>query len=258
MRTDRDSMGFVKRAGRPSLSAIAIVLCSGTLVAGQYSRLVNASGETVLSPAFLEERSAAEKAAQLSHSVEPLLKLLEKYRKPEETAELELTIGMVYGQRTGLVNPAQSVVHLTSALKYALPEDVRLQALVWRADALARLGQFDDAMKDRVRVLLAVSYRDLSGGCPEIKQSALPISNRSDDPENERRRQDYQQYRAQLEIQQHLLMDRYSSIEAIRGIQRRLSIGDEKILVLLNELSPDRSRHEIVLRWLKAENPRPC
>ena len=241
-----------------SLGAIALVLCYGTIVAGQNSRWVDASGESVFSPAFQEERTAAEKTAQLSHSVEPLLKLLDKYRKPEEIAELELTIGMVYGQRTGLVNPAQSVVHLTSALKYALPDDVRLQALVWRADALSSLGQHDDAMNDRLRVLLAVSYRDLSGGCPEIKQSTLPILNRSDDPENERRRQDYQQYRVQLEAQQHLLIDRYSSIEAIRDTQKRLGTSDEKILVLLNELSPDRSRHEIILRWLKAENPWPC
>jgi hypothetical protein len=251
-------MNPTRRTRRIVSFLLACALCSVAPVLAQYSKLVGVDGQTPFSAAFVRECRAAEEAAQKTQSVEPLLRLLDKYKKPEELAELELTLGLALSQRTGLTNPALAVVHLTNALKYQLPEATRLQALNWRADNLSKLGRYDEALRDRLRVLLVASYRDLAGACQEIKGSTLPLNVRSNAPEDERRRKDYQEYRAQLQRQQDVLMTRYTAIEGAKDLTRRLSMSAEKIRVVLNELSPDSSRYEIIVLWLKSENPWPC
>ena len=42
---------------------------------------------------------------------------------------------------------------------------------------------------------------------------------------------------------------------AANDLTKRLSMSDEKIRNVLNELSPDSSRHDIIVRWLHSPNP---
>jgi len=237
---------------------LACALCSVAPVLAQYSRLVGVDGQSPFSDAFVRDCRAAEDAALKTKSSEPLLRLLDKYKKPEELAELELTLGLALSARPGLTNPAQAVVHLTRALKYELPEATRQQALNFRADNLSRDGRYDEALRDRLRVLFAASYRTLFPGCLDIKGPALPLNPRSSAPEDERRRKDYQEYRAHVQLQQDVLVSRYAAIEGANDLKKRLSLSDEKIRVVLNEVSPDASRHDIIVGWLNSENPWPC
>ena len=76
------------------------------------------SGLSGFSSDFLRDYDSAQKTVDQSKSAEPLLVLLEKYTSAMERAELELSIGLAYGQRTGVVDPAKAVAHFTAALQY--------------------------------------------------------------------------------------------------------------------------------------------
>jgi hypothetical protein len=218
---------------------------------------VDGNGDTVFSENFLRDYKAANAVADRGESVKPLLDLLAGYSGPEERAELELSIGLVYNQRTGLVDPAKAVVHLSNALKYKLPERTRLQVLVWRGGSREQLNQRKEALGDYLRVLLACSYHDLSGGWPEIKRPKGPIFYRSDDPKDVERARDYRKYQEQIRFQRFLLMNKYYMVEAVRRVQSHASVAEEQVSAILEELSPDASRHRIIAEWLKSENKRP-
>jgi hypothetical protein len=75
----------------------------------------------------------------------------------------------------------------------------------------------------------------------------------SDNPENLQRHQNYRRYREQIGLQYDFLLGRYSAVNGIRRLQKLAGVTDEKIRTTLNELSPDTSRHEIIMSWLKSE-----
>jgi len=64
-----------------------------------HSGFKDAKGDTVFSKEFIRDHEFADNAVTESQSIEPFLKLLKKYKQPEEVAELELSIGLdkVYG-----------------------------------------------------------------------------------------------------------------------------------------------------------------
>ena len=221
------------------------------------SGLTDAKGECIFSKDFTRDYESAQKMVDELQLAEPLLKLLKKYRKTEEQAELELSIGLVYNQRTGVVDPDKAVLYLSNALKYNLPEKNYLQILMWRGNSLEELKKYDESLKDYLRGLLACSYHDLSGGWPEIKSSNVPIFKNSDDPENAQRVRDYQTYRRRIDFQRFLLMQRYFLIDATRRIQSAAPIDDDRVLKIIKELSPDTSRYVLIIQLLKSENKRP-
>lgn len=222
-----------------------------------HSGLADANGDTVFSEEFRHDYKAANAVANTGESVKPLLALLTRYSKPEEQAELQLSIGLVYNQRTGLVDPAKAVVHLSNALKYELPESIRLKVLVWRGGSREQLNQRKEALGDYLRVLLACSYHDLSGGWPEIKPPKRPIIRRSNDPRDVESARDYRKYREQIRFQRSLLTKKYFMVEAVRRVQSHASAAEEQVSAILEDLSPDATRHRIIAEWLKSENKRP-
>ena len=108
-------------------------------------------------------------------SVKPLIALQGRYPNATEQAELAVSIGLIYGQRTGLVNPSNAATWFTTALRHDLPEKTYIQVLMWRGNAREQLKQDDEALMDYLRGLLACSDYDLSGGWPEIQASKVPI-----------------------------------------------------------------------------------
>lgn len=222
-----------------------------------HSGLADAKGECIFSKDFIRDYESAQKQVDELKSAEPLLKLQKKYRNTEEQAELELSIGLAYNQRTGVVDPAKAVVHLSNALKFHLPEKTRLQIFMWRGNSLEGLKKHKEALQDYLRGLLACSYYDLSGEWPEIKSSNVPIYMNSDDPENAQRVRDYQRYRKTIDFQRFLFMHRYYLIEAAKRVQSNENIDEARVQELLRELSPDTSRYDLVLGFIKLENKRP-
>jgi len=75
----------------------------------------------------------------------------------------------------------------------------------------------------------------------------------SDSPENQQHIQDYSYYREQMNLQSELVMCRYGAVHAVK----RMNLPDEQILKALKEITPDSSRHGIIMQWLKSENPFP-
>lgn len=232
----------------------AIVLCAVALPLS--SALAAHSGLSGFSSGFLRDYESAQKAVDQTKSAEPLLALLAKATNTTEKAELEVSIGLVYGQRTGVLDPAKAAVHFTAALEYELPEKTQIEILMWRGNALEQLKKGTEALKDYLRGLLACSYHDLSGGWPEIQSPKVPIFTHSTDPENAERIRDYNAYRKAIDFQQFLLMQRYYLIEAVKRVTKDPLREPAVIMETLSTLSPDSSRLEIIRQWLKSENKR--
>ena len=231
-------------------------MCSLPVLA-LHSGLADAKGECTFSKEFIRDYESAQKMVDELKSADPLLKLQKKYKKTEEQAELELSIGLAYNQRTGVVDPAKAVLHLSNALKFDLPKRTRLKIFMWRGNSLEGLKKHDEALHDYLRGLLACSYYDLSGEWPEIKSSNVPIYMNSDDPKNAQRVRDYQRYRKSIDFQRFLFMQRYFLIDAVKRVQMNAVIDENQVRNVLKELSPDTSRYDVVIGFLKSENKRP-
>ena len=213
------------------------------------------SGLSGFSEAFLRDYSSAQEMVNQTKSAEPLIALQRRYTNATEQAELEVSIGLAYGQRTGVVNPSNAVTHFTMALRYDLPEKTYIQILMWRGNAQEQLKKPGEALMDYLRDLLACSYYDLTGGWTEIQTSKVPIFINPPDPENEQRVRDYNLYRRHLDFQQFLLMQRYYLVEAVKRVRGEKS--DSQILEMLQTVTPDSSRYGTIMGWLKSENKRP-
>lgn len=235
---------------------VGTVLCVSTAFA-LHSGLVAADGECIFTKEFIQHYETAQKSVDTLKSAEPLLALLTKYRKPEELAELELSIGLVYGQRTGVVDPAKAVTHLSRALEFNLPERTYIEICMWRGNSYEQLKKYPEALRDYIRGLLACSYRDLARGWPEVLASTVPIYMNSDDPENAQRVRDYHRYRDAVDLTQFLLRQRYYLIEAVKRVQADGAIADQTVEKTVKELTPDTSRYQIISGFVKSENRQP-
>ena len=235
---------------------LGTVLCVPSAFA-LHSGLEGADGECIFTKEFIQDYEAAQTSVDALKSAQPLLALLTKYRKPEEQAELELSIGLVYNQRTGVVDPAKAIVNLSRALQFNLPERTYIEICMWRGGSYEQLKKYPEALRDYIRGLVACSYRDLAGGWPEVLASTVPIYMNSDDPENAQRAKDYQRYRYAIDLKQFLLMQRYSLIEAVKRVQTDGAIADQTVEKAVKELTPDTSRYQIISDLMKSENKRP-
>ncbi|WP_269527159.1 hypothetical protein [Coraliomargarita parva] len=222
-----------------------------------HSGITDAKGDCAFSEEFIRDYDQAQKLVDELKSAEPLIKLTEKYQQEQEQAELELSIGLAYNQRTGVVDPAKAVVHLSNALKFQLPERTQIKIFMWRGNSLEGLKKHEEALQDYLRGLLACSYHDLSGEWPEIKPSDVPIYMNSDDPKNEQRVRDYQRYRRSIDFQRFLFMQRHYLIEAVKRVQVDAAIDEAQIRRILKGLTPDESRYDVVLGSIKSKNERP-
>jgi hypothetical protein len=235
---------------------VTATLCACSAFA-LHSGLAGANEECIFTQGFILDYEAAQKSVDQLKSAEPLLALLTKYQKPEEQAVLELSIGLAYGQRTGVVDPAKAITHFSRALEFNLPEKTYIEICMWRGNSYEQLQKYPEANRDYLRGLLACSYRDLSGGWPEIASSTVPIYMNSDDPNNAQRVKDYQRYREAIDLKRFLLRQRYYLIDAIKRVQVDGSIDDKALEKTVNELTADKSRYAVIIGFVKSENKRP-
>ena len=215
------------------------------------------SGENVFEQQFIEDYERANVQLVEEGSLRAMLDLVQKYKRPLEQAELELTIGLAYNQRTGLIDPAKAVEHLSNAFRFDLPERTSVDILMWRGGSYEQLKQPRKALEDYLRGLVACSYYALSREWPEIEKPPQPIYINSSDPENEIRTRDYNAYRRKTDFIQHLLMRKYFFIDSIRRVQQASRMDQETILETLERLTPDAHVIETVENFLGEENNRP-
>lgn len=210
-----------------------------------------------LSPRFLQDYEAASKASSESKSAQPFIDLLSKYETGNERTELEVTLGMIYNQRSGFVDPAKAVEYFTEALARDLPEETYSKILLLRGNSQEQQKKLSEARDDYFRGLLVCSYRDFSGGWPQIADPNVPFARNSQDPQNLNALHDYNRYRKTIAYQRFLLQQRYFLIDAIRRVTKQSPLSQEQITEILKRLSPDASRYETILNWLRSDNPRP-
>jgi hypothetical protein len=213
--------------------------------------------ENVFEQQFLEDYERANVQLMEEGSLRPMLDLVQQYKRPLEQAELELTIGLAYNQRTGLVDPAKAVEHLSNALRFDLPERTFIDILMWRGGSYEQLKQPRKAMEDFLRGLVACSYYALQRKWPEIEKAPQPIFMNSSDPENAMRIRDYTAYRRKTDFIRHLLQQKYYFIDSIRRLQQASRMDQETVLGTLRKLTPDAYAIETVERFLDEENHRP-
>jgi hypothetical protein len=204
---------------------------------------------------FYRDVIAAEKLVNQTKSVEPVIALQKRYTNATEQASLEVSIGLDYSQRTGVVNPSNAVVHFTAALKNDIPEKTFIEILLWRGGSLVQLNNTNEALKDYLRGLLACTYYGLQCGWPEILPPKVPIYMNSPDPENPQRASDYNLYRKHVGFQRFLLMQRYYFIDSAKRVRQDKS--DREIIEILQTISPDSSKLGTIIESLKSENKRP-
>ncbi len=232
------------------ITIMALVILASRPALAQFPGLPGCSRE------FYRDVMAAESKVNEEKSVEPVLALQQRYTSELEHISLEISIGLDYNQRGVVVNPTNAVVHFTTALNYDnLPDQTRLEILLWRGGSLEQMGKFDEALKDYLRGVLECSYYDLTGGWPEILQSKVAIYMNSPDPENPQRARDYNRYRRHVDFQQFLLRYRYYFIDAVKRVQQ--DKHDDDILDILKTISPDTGRNEKIIESLKSENKQP-
>jgi hypothetical protein len=229
------------------------MICAITLY--RLPALAQFQGLPGCSQEFYRDVMAAEKLVNQTKSVEPVIALQKRYTNATEQASLEVSIGLDYNQRTGVVNPSNAVVHFTAALQNDLPEKTYIEILMWRGGSLEQLNKTTEALKDYLRGLLACSYYDLPSSWPEILPPKVPIYMNSPDPENPQRAMDYNLYRKHVDFQQFLLMQRYYFIDSAKRVRQDKS--DREILEMLQTMSPDSSRFGTIIESLKSENKRP-
>lgn len=219
--------------------------------------LQDLNGQSVYAQQFIEDYERANVQLVEKGSIRPMLDLLQKYQRPLEQAELELTIGLAYGQRGGLVDPAKAVEHFSNALRFDLPEKTFIDTLMWRGNSYEQLNQPRKALADYLRGLVACSYYALPRKWPEIEKPPQPIFVNSPDPENAARTRDYNSYRYKMDFIQHLLSQKYGFIESIRRVQQASKMDRASVLEALKKLTPDPHAIETVEAFLGEENNRP-
>jgi hypothetical protein len=194
--------------------------------------------------------------------------MLRQFTRDEEQAEIQLTLGVIYGQRTGLVDPAKAVPHYTQALRYELPPSVRTGVFVWRGNAQEQRGRNRAALMDYLRGLLICTQFDLSHGWP-ADPPRLPEDTREEtavDPgagrEAEPRTRpgrggEYLLQSRLVRIERTMLMHRYYLVEAVKRVAAKDKLTaedlDKEIAFIVSE--PRRARE--IRAWCASENKRP-
>jgi hypothetical protein len=239
-----------------SLVTFCIVLCS-TPALGLRAGFVDAEVEIAYSKEFIRDYQAASEALHKKKSIEPMLELLKKYKRSEEIAELEISIGQQYGQCDGIIDYPKSVSHLSSALRYKLPENTYIQVLMWRGNAFEIQKKHNEALKDYLRGLVTCSHHDLSGVWPKSEAFNVHFDRRSDKFDDVEAERDFWMYERRIRLQQELRRQRYYFVDLINNLQDRFSIGDEPVLKILEGITPDVSRCASIMKTLNSENKRP-
>lgn len=219
--------------------------------------LQDLNGVDAFEQQFIEDYERANVQLMEEGSLGAMLDLLPKYQRPLEQAELQLTIGLAYNQRTGLVDPAKAVEHLSNAFKFDLPEKTSIDILMWRGGSYEQSKRPRKALEDYLRGLVACSYYDLSKEWPEIEEPPHPIYMNSSDPENGTRIRDYSAYRRKTDFIRHLLTQKYYFVDSIRRVQLTSKIDQKTVVATLKTLTPDAHAIKTVERFLSEQNDRP-
>ena len=198
---------------------------------------------------------------------------LESFHKtltsPAELAETELTLARILCSRTGMVDPAKSLLWYDRALVRNLPPEARAKQFILRGNMHERLAHPREAVADYVRGLLICLQFNLPAKWPNFdgggRLQPPPLNDslgEGDHAATERlaARQQAADYRAEMEMirrEQALLMQRYYYVEAIKRVQNAAKLSDADLREIGGKLTNQEDRLDEVIRRVQEPNPRP-
>lgn len=222
---------------------------------------------SLVSPTFFRELDAANRASQ---PVAELEALYQKFNGPAEQAEIELTIARVLCQRTGLVDPAESIRWYDKALVRDLPPTALAKQFILRGNMHERLKHSEEALADYVRgLLICLQFnlpdtwpnRDGTGKLqPPPINSGLDFNGERTEAQRLEQRQQAADYRRESEMirrEQDLLQQRYYYVDAIKRVQQHEQRSEATLRAIAEKLTNRKDRVDEVLRRVREPNPRP-
>ena len=233
---------------------------------GLESELEGFEDQPLLSIAFRQELVAADQASDV-HQLEALY---QKYKLPAEQAEIELTLARIYCQRTGRVDPAESIKWYDKALVRDLPLTALAKLFILRGNMHERLKHTDDALADYIRGLLVCLHFNIPEQRPDAdapgKLQPPPLNNSvgRNAEEDANARADYQrqyaEYRREHDMirrEQDLVAFRYYYVDAITRVLEQGKLKESDLRAIAEKLTNRKDRLEEILRRVRAPNPNP-
>lgn len=228
------------------------------------------SGEgnaATFSEKFRHAYTAATSDQSKPDAVTQLEEMREKCTRPEEIAEIELTLGVIYGQRAGMVDQVKAVPHFTKALNHEPPATVRTGVLVWRGNALEQQKRYRAALPDYLRGLVICTQFDLFHGWPKDPPSLQedPRPESAVDPTAlEGRRSgpgrsgpDALAQHRLIRIEREMLMHRYYLVDAVQRIAKHEKLDAIEAEQEIAYLVSDSRRATQIMLWCQDKNERP-
>lgn len=207
---------------------------------------------------FTTEYRFAHEGSGSPESLTRLMEMLAKYKKPQEQAELQLTIAMIYNQRAGLMNPAKAVEYFEKALVFDLPPTVLATVYLLRGNSYAALQNKECALEDYMKGLAVCLQFPLPVEMPDPPAvGAYDIDGHPDDP---RLKQAQEEHRKQMEhhkqvmFEREMLITRYTLIDSAK----HLSSGDtRKIRKAAEMVTKDARQIQALVMLATSSNKRP-
>lgn len=243
--------------------------CSPIKSAASETEFPEFEEQSLFSPGFLAVVSNAARAEDPVARLEELHKTL---KNPAEQAEVELALARILCSRTGMVDPAKSILWYDKALVRNLPTVTLARQFILRGNMHERLGHIQEALADYVRGVLICSQFNLPSIWPDHdstgKLQPPPLDNSVNvEPEagrdakhrmaDQQRSADYRIEAQAIRRDQDLLMSRYYYIEAIKRVQEHAKLSASDLQTTTEKLTNRKDRVEEILRRVREPNPRP-
>jgi hypothetical protein len=253
----------------PKLRSLTVALCLCPLasVIGSETDLQGVNEPSLFSPTFFAELGAASRA---TNPLSQLEALYDKFKRPAEQAEIELTIASIFCQRTGFVDPAEAIKWYDKALVRDLAPTALAKQFILRGNMHERLKHNDDALSDYVRGLLVCLQFNLPEVWPKQdgtgKLQPPPVNGGMDGSDGgtaARRLADRQRSadcRRESEMnrrEQDLLQRRFFYVDAIKRVLEHERLPEASLGAICENLTNRKDRIDEVLRRVRQPNPRP-
>jgi hypothetical protein len=257
----------------PLLTMIRSIFLAGLVVLLQLSgwaletSMMGVDREPLFSKEFLQELTTCRKD---SNPIERLTELHSKSTKPEEQAEIELSIARIYNQITGYVDYGKAVEWYNKALVRDLLPIALTEQLILRGNSHESLGHDGDALKDYIRGLLAClrfripakwPQRTSEGRLqPPPRNSRLEFGSKPNPEQIQNEKEQYADYwreNRSVDVEQQVMRSRYYYVDAIKRIMARSGMTEKKLRDAAEKLTNQQDRVEEILRRVREPNPRP-
>ena len=193
-----------------------------------------------------------------------------KFTHPAEQVETELTIACVLCQRTGFVNPAESIQWYDKASVRDLPATALAKQFILRGNMHERLEHHEEALADYVRGLMTCLQFNLPDSWPNQdgtgKLQPPPLNDGPDFADGRTAAQrlaeheqaaDYRRESEMIKGEQDLLRHRYYYVDAIKRVMKQKRLSEPDLRAIAEKLTNRKDRVAELLRRVRGPNPRP-